>query len=189
MQTEVMSLEEREPLLEPDKEALVEQLMRMHGTELTNFAYTYVRDWGLAQEIVQDVFVRCYFNLDSFRGEASHKTWLFRITMNRCRDEMRKKSFQKLLTIPLSSFFSLTSNSPTPEDEFLEKSEQEKLAELVLRLPARYREVIILYYYSGFKTEEISRMMEVNAGTVRTRLRRARQLLQKKIEEVSRGER
>lgn len=109
--------------------------------------------------------------------------------MNRCRDEMRKKSFQKLLTIPLSSFFSLTSNSPTPEDEFLEKSEQEKLAELVLRLPARYREVIILYYYSGFKTEEISRMMEVNAGTVRTRLRRARQLLQKKIEEVSRGER
>lgn len=181
-------MEELDPLMEPDKEALLEHLMRMHGTELTNFAYTYVQDWGLAQEIIQDVFVKCYFNLDSFRGEASYKTWLFRITINRCRDEMRKKSFQKLLTVPLTSFFSLRSPSPTPEVQVLEKSDREKLAQLVLSLPTIYREVIILYYYSGFKTEETGRMLQVNAKTVRTRLRRARLLLQKKIEEVDRNE-
>lgn len=53
-------------LVKDDNEVLIEQLMVLHGTELTNLAYAYIRDWPLAQDIVQDVFVKCYLKLDDF---------------------------------------------------------------------------------------------------------------------------
>ncbi|MGM8214566.1 sigma-70 family RNA polymerase sigma factor [Bacillaceae bacterium W0354] len=167
-----------------DKEDLVEYLMLEHGTELTNLAYTYVRDWGTAEEIIQDVFFKCYQKLDSFRGDASLKTWLYRIAINRCKDEMRKVSIRKIMTQPVSSFFSLRSPTSSPEDSLISKGEKKEIADHVLSLPPKYREVIILYYYSNLKTKEISQLIQVNDKTIRTRLRRARQLLQDKMGEV-----
>lgn len=160
-----------------DKVVVLEDLMEKHGRELTNFAYVYVQDWGVAEEVIQDVFLKCYQNLDTFRGDASLKTWIYRITINRCRDEIRKSSVRKLLTSPLSYFYPLKSSELTPEDLLVLESEQERIAHVVLSLPIKYREVIILHYYANLKTEEIGRLIETNAKTVRTRLRRARQLL------------
>lgn len=181
-------MQEHEDFIAIDKELIVEQLMHMHGTELTNLAYTYVRDWGLAQEIVQDVFFKCYIHLDTFRGEAAYKTWLYRITINRSLDELRKKAFRHLFHLPLSTFFSLKSSAPTPEEVLLEKNNHKKIAQSVLALPTKYREVIILHYYSGFKTEEIGQFLRLNPNTIRTRLHRARHLLEKSLREVDRNE-
>ena len=91
---EVRPMDDVDTFYENNKEVLVEDLMQKHGNELTNLAYTYVHDWGRAEEIIQDVFFKCYKNLDAFRGDASYKTWLYRIAINRCRDEMRKASFR-----------------------------------------------------------------------------------------------
>jgi RNA polymerase sigma-70 factor, ECF subfamily len=184
----VKSLEDLERILEMDKEVLVENLMHKHGTELTNLAYTYVRDWGIAEEVIQDVFFKCYQNLDGFRGDATLKTWLYRIAINRCRDEMRKATFRRIMAKPLASFFSLKSLTPSPEDLLVEKGEKEVIVDHVLSLPTKYKEVILLYYYSNLTTEEIGQLMQQNGKTIRTRLHRARQLLLKKIGEVDTNE-
>ena len=184
MPMEVRPMDDVDTFYENNKEVLVEDLMQKHGNELTNLAYTYVHDWGRAEEIIQDVFFKCYKNLDAFRGDASYKTWLYRIAINRCRDEMKKASFRNLMAHPISAFFSLKSNSPSPEEVFITKGEREAIAAHVLSLPTKYREVIILYYYSNLKTDEISQLLKQNAKTVRTRLRRARLLLEERIGEV-----
>jgi RNA polymerase sigma-70 factor, ECF subfamily len=185
---EVKHMDDIDRVIESDKEVLVVELMEKHGTELVNLAYTYVQDWGIAEEVIQDVFFKCYQNLDAFRGDASLKTWLYRIAINRCRDEMRKASFRKLMAHPLSNFFSLKSNSSSPEEQLVARTEKEVIADHVLSLPSKYREVIILYYYSNLKTEEIAQLIQQNAKTIRTRLRRARQFLQERLGEVDTNE-
>ncbi|WP_257988185.1 sigma-70 family RNA polymerase sigma factor [Bacillus sp. V33-4] len=64
-------------------------LMEEYGKSVVRLAYTYVRQKQLAEDIAQEVFIKCYKNLNMFRNESSYKTWIYRITVNKCKDVMK----------------------------------------------------------------------------------------------------
>ncbi|WP_233786065.1 sigma factor [Planococcus halotolerans] len=72
-----------------DAEQWLVEIMDTYGDRLTKLAYSYVRDWGTAQEVVQDVFLICYKKRESYEETGYFKAWIYQITINRCKDVLR----------------------------------------------------------------------------------------------------
>lgn len=154
---------------------LLEELMSDYGEELTRTAYLYLKDWSLAEDAVQESFIKLYKNLHTFRGDASFKTWIYKILTNTCKDVLRSAIMKKVV---LGNFFDFKNHTEKSAESTILKNESGmELAEAVLKLPLKYREVIILYYYQSFSTKEISQLLSITESTVRVRLNRGREKL------------
>ncbi|RIW35741.1 sigma-70 family RNA polymerase sigma factor [Bacillus salacetis] len=155
--------------------------MDKYGESLTKMAYNYVKDWKLAEDIVQDIFVTCYHNYDKIDQILSFKAWIFRLTINKSKDLLKSSVYRK--TVVQSSILTLfKSNDPAPETVIIKQNEEELLALSVLDLPMKYREVIILHYYEDLPIEKICEILVMNPNTVKTRLSRGRARLKKLLE-------
>jgi len=162
------------------REERLEWLMKEYGDQVTRLAFTYMKQKQLSEDIAQEVFIKCYENLESFRHESSYKTWLYRITVNLCKDKLRSWSFRHII---LTEFFSKTkSTNKSPEMELVGLENKQLIAEKILSLPVKYREVIILYYYEEMSYNQISTLLDLRLQTIKSRLHRARLLLKKSLE-------
>lgn len=133
-----------------------------------------MKDFQLAEEVTQDVLMKYLLHKDDFRNDSSLKTYLTRIAINCCHDELRKqkrKSFISKLLPPLGR------TEPSVEETYISTEGYTTLKQIVFALPLHYREVIILFYYEEFDVSEIASLLNVSQNTVRTRIRRARELL------------
>jgi RNA polymerase sigma-70 factor (ECF subfamily) len=153
-------------------------LMEHYGTDVIRIAYTYLKHKQLAEDVAQDVFLKCYQNLDTFRMQSSYKTWIIRITVNRCKDVLKSWCYKNLILtecFPISKLLSFQKNVHhlDDDDEFISKN--------IMELPIKVREVIILYYYEECKIEEIANLLQINSNTVKTRLHRGRLKLKKEL--------
>lgn len=168
--------------LPADRSVAIEQLMQEYGTKVLHLAYYYLKDRHTAEDVAQEVFIKAYRNWDSFRGESSAYTWLYKITVNLCRDKARSAWWRRLVPSddPRSSGNDdLELNSPmeSPEEEAIATDERDRLMEHVMQLPENYREAIVLYYYKDLSTVEIAEVTGQNENTIKTRLFRARAML------------
>jgi len=165
-----------------DPEHLIEQLMDQYGEHVKKLAYTYVKDWAIAEDVTQEVFISVYKNLHRFRGDASYKTWIYKIAMNKSKDAIKSRFLRpkKLLT-KLQNQKEVY--EPSAEHHVFDNIGDIKLSEAVLMLPVKYREVIMLFYYEGLKLEEIQAVTKLNLSTIKTRLRRAKSMLRDLYEE------
>jgi RNA polymerase sigma-70 factor (ECF subfamily) len=159
----------------------ITQLIDAYWLSVKKLAFTYVRDWTLAEDITQDVFINCHRNLSGFRGDSSYKTWLFRITVNKCKDVLKSNWFKTLFLFE-DVIDNVIKKEKSAENIYLKKIEEEQLSKLVLKLPLKYREVIILFYYEELKLDEIQSLLGININTLKTRLNRGKALLKKKFE-------
>lgn len=142
-------------------------------------AFTYVKSYQTAEDIVQDVFMRAYEKRADFRGEASYKTYLYRMTINRSHDYLRSWHYKNtLLTNRIAETIHRASST---ESLIVTKSEEDQLGKKVLELPVKYREVIVLYYYADYTIDEIAEILDCRTTTIKTRLRRARQRMKEKL--------
>ncbi|MGM0806888.1 MAG: sigma-70 family RNA polymerase sigma factor [Bacillota bacterium] len=162
-------------------ELTLNRLMKEYGQSILWLAYSYVKDKKLAEEITQDVFIICYKKMETFREESSIKTWIYRITTNRCKDVMKSKSY-KYKKMTQSLFDHFVSKDDTPEDFLIRKTDEKELSLAVLTLPLKYREIIFLFYFENLKVEDISRLLSVKPNTVKTRLHRGRELIKQMYE-------
>jgi RNA polymerase sigma-70 factor, ECF subfamily len=163
------------------KEEKLAFLMEQYGASLNKIAYTYLKDWGKAEDVVQEVFISCYKSLDNFREEASYKTWLYRITVNKCIDQTRKKRLFDYFSVNELRNLIIKTNQSAESEVFLQTDKHE-LANAVMKLPIKYREVVVLYYYECLSIKEVSHITELNAHTVKTRLKRAKEQLRRTYE-------
>lgn len=161
-------------------EILLKNLMIEHGTELKRIAYLYVKDYSLAEDIIQEVFISCYHHLNTFRQESSYKTWLIRITVNKSKDMLRKWSFRNL--IPKNDIEPTMFEINTPETTTVNVAEKKELIRNVMKLPIKLREVIILFYYKELSVQEMSEVLQLSESTIKTRLFRARGKLKLSLE-------
>lgn len=179
-----MSQSERAVLPE-DRSVAIEQLMQEYGTKVLHLAYYYLKDRHLAEDVAQEVFVRAYRNWGSFRGESSAYTWLYRITVNLCRDKARSAWFRRLLPSddPRAATDDPEFASPEddPEESAILGDDRERLMAQIMKLPESYREAIILYYYQDLSTSEIAQVTGQNENTIKTRLFRARAMLKEQL--------
>ena len=150
--------------------ALVEQ----YQAALLRVCYMYLRDRALAEDAVQESFIKAYRTMDSFRGECSQKTWLMRIAVNTCRDMLRSAWFKRL------------DRRITPEElPQAAAPQQEHDAELaleVMRLPRKLKDVVLLYYYQNLTMAETADALGISQSSVSVRLTRARSRLRAALE-------
>lgn len=161
-----------------NKEALVEQLMQTYALELKHIAFLYVNDLTESEDIVQEVFLSCYKRLDDFRQEASYKTWIIRMTINKCKDYKKRWNVRNLFYF---AWVTPRESMPSAESLHLEEVGVEKIVSAIAKLPSKYKDVIILYYYEEMKMQEISDVLEVPASTVKSRVKRAKELLGERL--------
>ena len=171
-----------------EKDFILEKVMIEYGNELVRLAFSYVKDTESAKDMVQNTFIKCYKNLDSFRFDAQIKTWLYRITINECKDYLKSWNYKM---VQVKSFINETAKSilPSTEKTVIDKYNNEEIKDTIFSLPKVYREVIYLYYYDSLKTEEIAKVLDIPVNTVKTRLRRAKQRLEPMIREAELNER
>ncbi|WP_235848490.1 sigma-70 family RNA polymerase sigma factor [Litchfieldia alkalitelluris] len=160
------------------KEDILRSLIERYSNSITRLAFTYVKDWSLAEDITQEVYITCYKKLDDFRGDSSYKTWLFKITVNKCKDYLKSKWFRRILPVDYMDFKGLVNNQTVIEENLIETEEIE-LAEKVMALPVKYREVIIFYFYEDLKLQEIADLTGTKLATIKSRLMRAKSSLRK----------
>lgn len=160
-------------------EATKEQLNQMmidYGQLIQQLVFTYVKDYAVAEDLTQEIFLKSYKKLHTFKQQSSLKTWIYRIAMNQCKDYLRSWQFRKdLLNTELID--SAVANEKDICQLVIEKTEEEKLVTALLELPIKYREAVYLFYYEDLTTKEISQLANENENTIKTRLNRARRML------------
>ncbi|UXH44091.1 sigma-70 family RNA polymerase sigma factor [Rossellomorea vietnamensis] len=163
------------------RDAWLERIMDEYGERLTKLAYNYVKDWGVAEDIVQDVFITCFRHYEKIDEIISFKAWIYRLVINRSKDVLKSSAFKRV--VMNSSLYSIfTSKEPLPDMSLVKRSEEEILSKSVLDLPLKYREVIILYYYEECSIEDIKGLLGLNGNTIKTRLNRGRMKLKSSLE-------
>ena len=138
-----------------------------YATDVLRVAYYYLRDRQKAEDVTQDVFVRLLTSRPELEP-GKEKAWLFKVTINRCRDLWRSAWFKRVIIgHPAFELF------PAP-DAIGPMTDAAALADAVSRLPAEFKEPVLLHYYQGFGISEIADMLGIAEGTVSSRLSRAR---------------
>lgn len=169
--------------LEKTLDAEFQEIMHTYGTKVLRTVYLLVKDRSLAEDLTQDVFVKVYQNLHKFRGESSLHTWIYRIAVNRCKTHLRSWSVRHLFP-----FGEVESESgDTVEGQTLRQLDREQVTKAVMSLPPLYRQVIVLHYYQELSIPEVSEVLGIREGAVRTRLHRARQQLEPVLREEGLG--
>lgn len=151
------------------------EAMEMHSDYLLRIAYLYVKDWQVAEDIVQDAFLTYYMKFEQFEERASLKTYLVRIVINKCKDYLKSWKYRKLTLT--NQFFGAKKDTAIA----IQNEERLDIADAVLALPIHLREVIIHYYYEELSVLEVAALLSVSDNTIKTRLRRARHLLKEQL--------
>jgi RNA polymerase sigma-70 factor, ECF subfamily len=167
-----------------EREHIIDQLMQEYSDNILHLVYTYVKNRITAEDLTQEIFLKCYEKLNQFNQQATIKTWLYRIASNHCKDYLRSWHYRKI-TFSDKILDYIPSKSKQVEEEVISNSEENILTNAVINLPLKYREVVFLHYYEELSLAEISKITTVNINTLKTRLKRAKELLKDKlIEEV-----
>lgn len=167
-----------------EREQIIDQLMREYSDDILHLVYTYVKNRTIAEDLAQEIFIKCYEKLNQFNQQSTIKTWLYRIASNHCKDYLRSWHYRKI-TLSNKVFDHIPSKSKQVEEEVIKHSEENSLTNAVMNLPLKYREVVFLHYYEELSLKDISKITSVNINTLKTRLKRAKELLKDKmIEEV-----
>lgn len=161
--------------VETDKSHLLEVAFSKYGKQVFSLAYSFVKNKSLAEDVTQEVFFKVFRNIDSFKGKSSLKTWLYRITINQCKDTLKTNYIKSFLPL-----FHNESSIENFENQLIRDEESEELIQKISTLPQKYKEVLILFYFQDLHISEISEILKVNENTVKTRMLRARSLLKKK---------
>lgn len=148
------------------------QLAKLYMDTVFRLAFNYTKSRSEADDITQDVLIKLYHTDKVFDSEEHMKHWLIRVTINEC-----KKTFLSAWkrTEPIEDYAStLSFTSP----------EHSELFYAVMELPKKYRVPIFLHYYEDYSCEEISNFLKIPNATVRTRLRRGREILKTNLQEA-----
>lgn len=158
-----------------DRDRWLEQAMEQWEVPLLRTCYLLVKDVALAEDAVQDTFVKAWQAHDHFRGEGSEKSWLMRIAVNTCRDLRRGKWFRHVdRQVRMEDL-------PEPAETF--QWEDDTVTRAILALPDGLRQVVTLRYYQGFTAQEVAEILKLSRRTVHYRLEKAERLLKESLEE------
>lgn len=157
-----------------DHERMIERLMSEYGDCVLRTCFLFLKDRQLAQDAAQETFVKAWKALDSLRGDGTEKACLMKIAVNTCKNVLRSRYFRMVdRSVSTDELPDPASRDELPDDSLLRE---------VMALKDMYRETVVLHYYQELSVEETARALGIPSATVRTRLKRARELLKKRLE-------
>lgn len=144
---------------------LIDEMIEKYGDMVTRICIMNLRNSDDAKDCFQDVFIKLYHH-EHFESEEHLKAWLIRVTMNTCKDYQRK--FYKT-SIDIDKVI------------ISEHKKELQLLPVLLTLNDKYKNVLYLYYYEGYKIHEISNILHLKENTIKSRLKRGRKILKNKL--------
>lgn len=165
-----------------EKQVRYEALVKALHTDLFRYAYWLCGDKHIAEDLVQETFLRAWRALDSLNDEKAAKSWLITILRRENARRFERKRFDM-------AEYEETTIVDTLSTSTEQQIENQQLREKINQLPAEYREPLVLQVVGGFSGEEIANMLDLNKNTVMTRLFRARNQLKDSLddEQIQRG--
>ncbi len=167
--------------------------VQRYTSDIYGLLYRITEDAEEAADLTQETFIKAFKAIKKFRGDAELKTWLFRIAINQSKNRFRwwkRRKREKTVSLdapvgngdtPLSE--TISTGFANPEENTLQNERQKFLSEALQKLPDIFREAVILCDIEGLSYEEISTVLEINPGTVKSRIARGREELRKKLKD------
>jgi len=160
-------------------ESVFKLLVNRHKEKVRNLIFVTLNSPDMIDDISQEVFISVFKKLDRFRFESQFTTWLYRITINKCRDHLRKVKIRSILSPFSASEEELSYSSSNLHDD---TEIQEIVRKAVAQLPIKLRTPLILKDFEGLSYQEIAESIGVEVGTIKSRIFRAREALKKYLE-------
>ena len=173
--------------------AAFERLVAERSRDVYALLYRLTADAEEARDLTQETFLRAYQSIGRFRGEADLKTWIYRIAVNQARNRWRwwrRRRRDATVSLdangergeqPLAASLR-NEDAANPEEETLAHEREHRLREALLTLRRAYREAVILRDVEGLSYEEVAATLQINIGTVKSRIARGRLELRRKLE-------
>jgi RNA polymerase sigma-70 factor (ECF subfamily) len=161
-------------------------LVRRYKDPLLNFIFRFIGDMVEAEDIVQETFYRVFKNKHYYKEVAKFSTWIYTIAGNLAKTELRRRKRRKLFSIHKDSVtdkeIELPDLNTDPEKNVNTALTEKVIHKAISNLPPKFRQVIILRDIQDFSYEEISSVIKVPLGTVKSRVNRARLRLQEELD-------
>lgn len=176
-------------VIKGDQNAFAE-IVELYKDKVFQLCYRMLGNRHEAEDMAQEAFLRAYVNITKFNQSRKFSTWLYRIATNLCIDRIRKKKPDYYLdaevpgTDGLNMYSQIEADTVKPEEEVENLELQEVIQKEILKLPDKYRSVIVLKYIEELQLQEISEILEIPLGTVKTRIHRGREALRKQLRNV-----
>jgi RNA polymerase sigma-70 factor (ECF subfamily) len=160
-------------------EAAFEQLLRAHESRMYAVSLRMCGNREDALDCLQEAMLRIYRAIPNFKGQSSFATWSYRITMNTCLDELRRRKLRTStsLDVLLETGWAPKDEGATPEQHSIASEQRRMLERAIADLPEDMRAAIVLRDVQGFSYDEIAKMLEANVGTIKSRISRGREKL------------
>ncbi|MBU5592172.1 sigma-70 family RNA polymerase sigma factor [Clostridium sp. MSJ-4] len=172
-----------------DKEKALKLLVEKYSNSLYKFSLHLCKDLKETEELFQDTWVKVFKGLEKFNRDKSFETWLFTIAINTYKDGYRKK---KRWLNRIKDYFDndekdremamVPSGEGIPQKDIIKSEEKEEIRSAVNKLKDEYRILVILYYFERLSYKEISEMLSIPEGTIKSRLNKGRKLLKDYLE-------
>ena len=156
-------------------------IMTDYGDSLLRMCFLYLKDVHLAEDAVQDTFIKIYKSYSQFKGKSAEKTWIMRIAINTCKNYLRNSWWKDIDEAKALERVCVNDKVDALKDDML-------LTE-IMKLSSKYKEVILLFYYQDMKIKNISHVLKIPEGTVSVRLKRAREILRNNLSSQKQFER
>lgn len=163
------------------------EIVELYKDKVFQICFRMLGNRQEAEDLAQEAFVRAFVNIRSFNIQMKFSTWLYRIATNLCIDRLRKKKPDYYLDAEVSGseglnmYSQIASDMAKPEDEVESLELQETIQVEIMKLPEKYRSVIVLKYIEELSLKEISEILDLPVGTVKTRIHRGREALRKQL--------
>jgi RNA polymerase sigma-70 factor (ECF subfamily) len=159
------------------------ELVERYDAKLLRYARKFLLDPDDAQDIVQDIFIKAYENLQSFDATRKFSPWIYRIAHNEFVNALKKRESRRtVFTIDFDTLFPHLQAVDTADSAALERDTRETIEKHLDKLDPKYREPLILYYLESMDYREIADILRIPISTVGVRLARARAMLKKKTQ-------
>ncbi|WP_027410619.1 RNA polymerase sigma factor SigW [Anoxybacteroides tepidamans] len=163
------------------------EIVELYKDKVYRLCYRMLGNRHEAEDAAQEAFIRAYVNINTYNPTMNFSSWLYRIATNLSIDKLRKKKPDIYLdeevsgTEGLTMYSQLPSKEASPEDAVESLELQETVQKAIEKLPEKYRSVIVLKYINDLSLQEISEILDLPIGTVKTRIHRGREALRKHL--------
>lgn len=162
------------------------ELFRRHRNGVWRACYSYMRNREDAEDMTQDVFFKAFRSLGQFQGRAAFKTWLYRIAINTCQNEIRRRSRRPQASeMTMETMTETLSDSETPETYWVERAPFDQLAQAFMMLRPEERRILQLKDLDERPYAEVAELMEISLSAAKMRVQRARLALRSSYSQLS----
>ena len=171
-----------------DDMAAFDHIVGRYKDPLINFVYHFLGDRIDAEDVVQETFLRVYRNKHLYRNIAKFSTWIYTIASNLAKTELRRRRRRRIFSLSQMGFddkdFEIEDDIATPEGIVDGDMKSAIIQKEIEALPVKFKEVVVLRDVQEFSYEEISQILAIPIGTVKSRVNRGRLRLQKKLKHL-----